>query len=529
MKDRKDNMLKTALSQPDMTRRRFMGTAAAIGVSTAIATSFWNEAQAATPQKGGTALIGTDGGATTDTLNPLQSLGADHAQSAAFASFDTLTEIDPSGRPVPSLAEGWESGEDGTWAIRLRKGVEFHDGKTLTADDVVWSLKQHLSEAATNAEAKQIVGNLAEIRSDGPDLVIMKQKELNYDLPSHLSSFGLLIGSAESDWTAGNGTGPYKLEQFEPGVRYIGSKNSNFYRDDQGYFDSVEILNVTDPTARASGLLSGSLHVMGSPDVATATRLGRIDGFELLSVSGTQHYTTDIRTDIEPLSNAHLRNAVKWGVRRQEFVDKVLGGFGTIGNDLPLARNQQFYNDQLPQREYDPEKAKWHLKQAGLDTIGLTLHTSDGAFSGAVNMGVLMKDSLAPVGIDLTVKRQPADGYWNDVWKTEPWSASYYNGRPTADWMLSSQYHSSSEWDATYFRNVAFDDLLTAARRERDQDKRRDLYFEAQKMLWEDGGAVVMAFVNILIGASNKLGHGDVGVSRRLDDGRLARRWWFKA
>ena len=223
------------------------------------------------------------------------------------------------------------------------------------------------------------------------------------------------------------------------------------------------------------------------------------------------------------------RSASKWGVRRQEIVDKVLGGFATVGNDLPLARNQKFYNDAQPQREFDPDKAKWHLKQAGLDGIELTFHTSDGAFAGAVDMGVLMQQSLAEAGIDITVKREPADGYWSEVWMTDPWVASYYNGRPTADRMLTSQYGSGPKWDATYFNNAEFDALLTQARAAPDEAKWRELYFEAQRLLWEDGGVLVVAFVNILIAASDRMGHGGVGVSRRLDDARLARRWWFEA
>lgn len=513
-----------------LSRREFIRAATAAGLSVAMAGSLWSQAQAATPKKGGTLRLGADGGATTDTLNPLQALGVDHTASASFATYDTLTEIDHDGNPQPSLAESWEGNADGTWAIRLRQGVEFHDGKALTAADVVWSLNQHRGDASKNAEARQIVGNMEELRADGPHTVVIKQAEVNFDLPSHLSSFGLLIGKEGTEnWDDGIGTGPYRLETWDPGVRYVGRKFENFYRDDQGHFDSVESLNVQDPAARASALLSRSLDVIGSPDVNTATRLAGMAGFELVQVSGTQHYTTDMRTDIGPLADVNVRNAVKWGVRRQEIVDKVLGGFATIGNDLPLARNQKFYNDELPQREFDPDKVKWHLKQAGLDGIELTFHTSDGAFAGAVDMGVLMQQSLAEAGIDMTVKREPADGYWSEVWMTDPWVASYYNGRPTADWMLTSQYSSGSKWDATYFRNAEFDALLSQARSAADDAKRRELYFEAQRMLWEDGGVLVVAFVNILIAASDRMGHGGVGVSRRLDDARLARRWWFEA
>ena len=130
----------TARAKAGISRRDFMRTAASAGLSAAMAGSLWSEAQAATPQKGGTLKAGADGGATTDTFNPLQMNGADHPTLSILSSYDTLTEIDETGAPQPSLAESWEGNVDGTWAIKLRKGVEFHDGKTLTAEDVVWSL-----------------------------------------------------------------------------------------------------------------------------------------------------------------------------------------------------------------------------------------------------------------------------------------------------------------------------------------------------------------------------------------------------
>lgn len=508
-------------------RRRFLLTASAAGLSALAADAMWRKARAAEPKAGGSLSVGADGGATSDTMSPLVATGADHPTIAALSCYDTLTEMDAAGTPQPSLAESWEGSADGTWAFRLRKGVEFHDGTPLTAADVVWSLAQHQDEASKFAEGKQIVGNFEELRADGPDTVIIRQREVNFDLPAHLSSFGLIVGKEGTQtWDTGIGTGPYRLEAWEPGVRFAGRKFDGFYRDDQGHFDQVEVLNVTDPTSRVGGLLSKSLDVIGSPPTSTAARLASAPGVSLTEVAATQHFTTDMRTDMDPFTSAHLRNAVKWGVKRDEIVQKVLGGYGTVGNDIPISRNQQFHNDQLPQREYDPDKAVWHLRQAGMEGADLTFHTSDGAFTGAVDAGQLMQASMAPLGMNVTVKREPADGYWSNVWLKAPWCAVYWNGRPTVDWMLTSTYHSSSDWNSTYFNNAEFDRLLGAARGEPDEDTRRAMYFEAQRLLWEEGGVVVLAFANILIAASDAMGHGPVGVSRRLDDSRITRRWW---
>ena len=513
-----------------MSRRDFMRNAATAGVSVALAGGLWTEAQAMTPVKGGTLKAGADGGATTDTFVPTDMNGADHPTMSILSSYDTLTEIDENGAPQPSLVESWEGNADGTWAFKLRQGVEFHDGKTLTADDVVWSLNQHLSENNRVAEAQQIVQNFEELRSDGPNTVLIKQKEVNFDLPTHLSSFAMVIGKeGNDDWTSGIGTGPYVKEDWNPGVQYLGKKFSNFYRDDQGHFDEVELLNVADPGARMSGLLSNTLHAIGSPETKTAGRLANASGLELVQVSGTQHFTCDMRADMDPFTSQHLREAVKWGINRQEIVDKVLSGYGTVGNDLPISQGQQFYNDQLEQREFDADKARYHLKEAGFDAIDLTLSTSDGAFGGAVDAAVLMQASMAGLGMNVSVDRRPADGYWSDVWLQVPWCMVYWNGRPTIDWMLSSTYVSNSDWNSSAFRNETFDNLLVSARAEADEGKREAMYHEAQRIFWKESGTAVFAFANILIGASEKLGHGAVGVSRRLDDSRLARRWWMKA
>ncbi len=527
---RSHESLKALAIERRLDRREFMNAAAAAGVAVATASTLWTQVASAAPSRGGHATIGSDGGAAVDTLDPIKAIGTDHITQAAFCCFDSLTELEADGTPVGSLAESWETSADGrTWTFKLRQ-AEFHNGKTVTADDVVWSLNRHLSDENTYAEGKLIVGALEELKADGPDTVVMVQGEVNFDLPAHLSAFGLLIGpEGTTDWEKGVGSGPYVLEEFTPGLRFAGRRYENFYRDDQGYFDSVELVNIEDPAARASALLSGSAHAIGQPEARTARMLGSTDGFSLLEAPGTQHYTTAMRTDLDPFTDNNLRLAVKYGIRRQEIVDKVFGGFGYIGNDHPIGRSQQFFNTDLPQREYDPDKAAYHLKQAGLDGIALELKASDGAFGGSVDMGVLMAESMAPAGVDVTVDRVPGDGYWSEVWLVAPWCCVYWNGRPTVDWMLTSSYISSSSWNDTYFHNDHFDSVLAAARSEPDQALRRDMYFELQEILNMEGGTTVVAFANALIGASDALGHGEVGGNRRMDDSRLPRRWWFKA
>lgn len=514
----------------NMDRRDFVSGAMAAGISVTAATSFWASHANADGHHGGHARIGADGGAAIDTFNPLQSIGTDHITMAILSRFDTLTETAADGSPVGSLAESWDTSADGkTWTFKLRE-AEFHNGKTVTADDVVWSLKLQQSDDNTYADGKTLATGLEEIRADGPDTVVLVQKEVNFDLPFHLSGVGLIIGpDGTTDWEAAPGSGPYVLEEFTPGINFIGRKYENYYREDDGFFDSVEILNIEDPASRASALLGGSADVIAQPDARSAGMLNQTAGYSLLEVPGTTHYTTAMRTDLDPFTDNNLRLAVKYGIKRQEIVDKIFGGYGYVGNDHPIGRNQQFFNTELPQREYDPDKATYYLKQAGFDSIDLTLDASDGAFAGSVDMGVLMAESMRPTGINMDVNRVPGDGYWSDIWLVAPWCCVYWNGRPTVDWMLSGSYVSTSSWNDTYFKNEHFDATLAAARGEPNQELRKEMYFELQEILNMEGGTTVIAFASSLIGASDALGHGPVGGSRRMDDSRLSRRWWFNA
>ena len=512
-----------------MSRREFMRRAAAAGVALSSASALWSaEALANTPQRGGHLRVGTEGGVTADSFHPFVSIGTDHVTQAVLLCFDTLTETDATGAAAPSLAESWEHSDDGkTWRFHLRKGAEFHNGQPVTADDVIWSYQLHLEEGGTCAECQQVVSNL-ELSADGNHTVVMEQKEVNFDLPAHLSAYGLIIGPAGTeDWNAGVGSGPYVLERWEPGQSFIGRRFDNFYRDDQGHFDSVELVNINDLASRMTALRSDAVDVIGQPDTKTARLIDQMDGFSLIEVPGGTHYESVMRCDTDPFTDNNIRLAVKYGINREEILEKIVGGFGYVGNDHPIGRNYHFFNDELPQRVYDPDRSRFHLEKAGLTEISLELFAGDGAWSGATDMALLMQSSLKSGGVNVEVNRYPADGYWSDVWMQKPWCMVYWNGRPTVDWMLSAAYISTSSWNDTFFKNERFDSILIAARTERDQDKRRQMYFDLQEILHNEGGAVIPVFGSSLMAKSDRLGHGAVGGIRRMDDARLGRRWWF--
>ena len=234
-----------------------------------------------------------------------------------------------------------------------------------------------------------------------------------------------------------------------------------------------------------------------------------------------------MHTDTPPYDNNDVRLALKYAVDREELVDKILNGTGSIGNDHPISPVNKFFNTELPQRVYDPDKAKFHLKKAGLENLNVKLSTSEGIWEGAVDAALLYSASAAKAGIKLEVNKVPNDGYWADVWLKHPWSAAYWSGRPTEDWMFTVAYAAGANWNESRWNHPRFNELLKAARAELDENKARDMYWEMQQLTRDEGGTVIALFADHLIGHSEKLAFDKIAGNWEMDGYRLIERWWF--
>ena len=202
-------------------------------------------------------------------------------------------------------------------------------------------------------------------------------------------------------------------------------------------------------------------------------------------------------------------------------------GHGTVGNDNPIAPTVKFAIDPTPKHSYDPARAKEYLKKAGLESLAFDLSVADAAFAGAVDSAILWKEKAKACGIDINVIKEPEDGYWDNVWLKKPFVASYWSGRPTVDWMMTTAYAADASWNDTFWKNPKFNELLVAARSESDEAKRAALYAEMQQILHDDGGLVNMLFNSYVEAHAKNLGHGKVAANWQLDGMRVAERWWF--
>jgi len=512
-------------------RREFIKALSAMGLA-AIAPALYSEAAYATPKKGGVYRMGLGGANTGDKLDPGDNGDTFMINMNQGGVRNPLVEIGPSGEWLPDLAQSLEPSADArVWVVKLRQGVVFHSGKTFDADDVIASLEHHRGEKATS-DAKSVAESLGKIRKDGKYTVIFELDGGNADFPYLLSDYHLLMGSADKsgkvDWASGDGTGPYSVKTYEPGVRAHLLRNPNYFKPGRGNFDEVKMTAINDAAARMNAMATGQVDAIARCDLKTASLLEKKPGMSVLQTTGTKHFTYPMDVRQAPFNDNNVRMALKLGIDREAFVNTVLRGYGSLGNDHPIGSSQNYYASELPQRVQDIDKAKWHLKQAGLTTLDVEIAASDAAFNGAVDATQLYAEQAKPAGINIKVNRVSPDGYWNNVWMKVPWSASYWGGRPTADLMFTIGYKAGGNWTESHWDNPRFEELLIKGRAELDQARRREIYVEMQTIVNQEGGSVIPCFANNVDAASDKLGKSEkLAGNWELDGSRSMERWWF--
>lgn len=513
-----------------MSRRDFMGRASALGVSAGVAASMLATAgRAADPVKGGVLRAGVQGGQSTDSLDP--ALAASDVPFMINMTWgETLVDVELNGTIGLRIAEEVSSNADATeWKFKIRQGVEYHDGGTVSSDDVVATLKRHTDEAAQSG-ALGIVKGIKEMKAEG-DMVTLILESGNADLPFLMADYHLIIqkGGGVDNPASGIGTNGYKIVEHEPGVRTAMERHANYWDSSRAHADQVEVLSINDNTARTAAIQSGQIHMMTRIDPKIVELLAGNTDVVIERAAGPGHYVFIMHCDKAPFDNNDLRMALKMAINRQEMVEKILGGMGSAGNDFPINAAYPFFDDSIPQREYDAAAAAEFYKKSGHDGSPIVLRTAPGAFPGAVEAAQLFAASANAAGIPLEVKLEPDDGYWSNVWNVEPFCASYWGGRPVQDQMYSTAYLSTADWNDTKFKDAHFDEVLIAARGEVDPVKRKGMYTELANILRDNGGLILPMFNDWVEGRRAEVGGWIANPTGTLMNGRALLQCWLNA
>ena len=344
-------MTKFRSTLPVLNRREAIALPAAAGL-VGLGSHLPARAQDQTPRKGGKMVLASRHGSTTDSTDP--GLLTNAFQGLLALSFsNTLTEILPDGSVGPVLAESWDSKDGKTWRFNLRKGVTFHDGRTMKAEDVVASINHHRA-ADSKSFIKPVADQFTEVKTDGDNAVIITLQTANADLPAILNTEAFTIYPAKGekmDWETRNGTGAYILKEYQPGVRAHLERNPNYFRDDRAFASEVVLLCIQDSSARMNALLSGEVQAIDEVDLKTVDLLKAQPNITLDQVQSSLHYTFPMRTDVAPFDNVDVRLALKHAIDREDLMQKILYGYGVVGNDTPIGPSYRYWAKDIPQEK----------------------------------------------------------------------------------------------------------------------------------------------------------------------------------
>jgi peptide/nickel transport system substrate-binding protein len=467
-----------------------------------------------TPKPGGNFRLGVTGGGSKDIIDG-QSIITKPDQARLVAGFETLLVYDSQYR-LPSaggnqqgLAEEVSQDAPDQWTIKLRDGITFHNGKALTADDVIYSLQRILNPkeglfggaGLASIDTKQMTKMdtlTVRLKLKGPDSTIGDQLGQYYNgiVPVGYSRTGPL------KWV---GTGPFTVVSFTPGQQSVHKKYANYWRTGQPYFDQVTVTDFGDPTAQVNALLAGQIDAMTDIPFAQIEVAKQHGGLSVLEGQGGGWLPLCMAVDMKPFDDNRVRQAMRLIVDRQAMLEQVLSGHGRVANDL-YSPFDPAYDTSLAQREPDIEQAKSLLKAAGYEGLTVDLHTTDGA-AGMVDSANVFAQQAKAAGVTINVHNDP--NYYGDQYLKLAFSVDFWGTRnylpQVANGSLPTAPYNECHWPPKSGDGSDYVSLYTQALGEVDPTKRADIIHQMQAEEYNFGGYIIPFFNNLVDAYSNKV------------------------
>ena len=482
-------------------RRDLMRWLGAAGVGVAFAGGLLADASSAlaqTPRKGGKIRVAAQQSSTADTLDPVRGTNTtDYCRTFMF--YNGLTRLDGELVPQPELATSWDSKDATVWSFKLRDGITFHDGAKFSSADVVYSLNR-VKNPETGSVARALATQMTQIEVDGPLGLKITLQSPNADLPVLLGvSQFLIVKDGTTDFSKGIGTGPFLCKEFSPGVRSVAVRNPNYFKSGKPYLDEIEYIGIEDETARVNAMMAGDIQVASQIGPRLVKRVKASPGYTVF-VTPSGNYNDFIMRADDPAYNPDLVMAVKYLFDREQM-EAALSG--VVGNDHPLDPSSRWYNTELAQRPYDPDKAKFHWRKSGLGNTALPVYTMAG--NVMTDQAVILQQAAQGIGMNVELQRMPKDGYWSNIWTKKPFTIGNINPRPSPDVLFTLFFKSDSPFNETAWKNERFDSLLLEARGETDFPKRKAMYWEMQQIIHDQDTLGVPMFFSFLDAHTTKL------------------------
>jgi peptide/nickel transport system substrate-binding protein len=442
-------------------------------------------------RRGGVLRIGTTGRSGVGGLDPHNApKEPNHARISNL--YEPLFSRDPAYNIEPVLAESIEQSEQGrVWTLRLRDGVEFHNGKRLDADDVIFTLHR----MADHPLAVSVVSNvdLAGLRKMDARTLRVPLKRPYVLFPDELAQYYFPILPVGFDIGRPVGTGPFRFGSFRPGDRSSFIRFDHYWRSGQPYVDELVIIDLPDDQARVNALLNGDVEAI---DNLPQTQVAAVKaaGANVLSSETGAWTPFTMRVDVPPFDDVRVRRAFRLIVNRDEMVSQALNGQGRIANDL-FAPFDVAYARDLPQRRQDLDQARSLLRQAGREGVQVELVTSNGIGAGAVQAARLFAQQAKGAGVDVRVREVDSGVFFGADYLSWPFAQDYWFTRSYLP-QVSLVSLPDAPVNQCHWNDPKFNSLIAMARGELDQGRRNRLVEEAQRIEYDSGGFIIWGFKN---------------------------------
>jgi peptide/nickel transport system substrate-binding protein len=447
------------------------------------------------------------GGSTSDTLSPYNPVTVtDYARILQL--YDGLAYLDRNATPQLGLAEEITPNSDATtWTVRLRSGLTFHNGQTVTAEDVVYSFNNVL-----NAKSPGISAPLATLIE--PKLIRAVDK-LTVEFPCSGPFSTFLDTVAEYNTFAivpvgynpknPVGTGPFKLKSFTPGTQSTFTRNPDYYITGLPYVDSLVISDYSDETSQLNAIQGGQADVVNQLSAASLATLHGSPVKVLISQGGAWTPFT-MRVDQAPFNDVRVRQAMRLIVDRQQMLEQLFAGHGTVGNDL-FAIWDADYDHSIPQRTQDIDQAKALLKQAGHANLNLTLITADLA-QGVVGAAQLFAQQASAAGVTVQISQKTVTDFYGPSYLKWTFAQDFWDYNPY--WpQVAFALAPASLYNETHWRNPQYVKLYAEGLATVDVTKRKEIAAEMQMLAYDQSGYIIPYFPPVIDGYGPKVMGGE--------------------
>lgn len=442
------------------------------------------------PKRGGTMRLGITGGDTSDGLDP-HAWSTNPAQMRVNQLYDPLVKCDANGAPSLFLATAITPNADATqWEIEIPKGITTHSGKTLTADDVLFTFERFVeNQFSSVGKLGPIDLKTSKALSDTVLRVNFKQPYgVFFDMLAYPFFFVVPRGF---DPKKPDGTGPFKYESFTAGVESTFVRNENYWQDGLPYLDRIETIDIKDESSQVNALVSGQVDIINFLSAGSVAALKGAGMTVKIQKSGnwvpfTQH------CQVEPLSDVRVRQAFRLIVDRQQMLDQVFGGYGSIANDLYSPYDPLFASE-IPQREQDIDQAKSLLKAAGYENLQITLHAPP-ATAGMTALAQVFATQAKAAGVTVRIEEPTVETFFTELYKNVDFGMDYGSGYSLVSNTSALMLGDRSFYNTNHFDDPQYTRLFDECVRTADKEKQKELVGEMSRIDWETGGYIVPVY-----------------------------------